>query len=97
MSRTWPKFTHVKLHENCGGLVRWVEALNKPGVQYTGQCLFCDRDGIPMERILPIEFGDDHELRDAVLAMDREDRADLRWNDDADWATNQERLVEAVA
>lgn len=96
MSQTWPKYSHEKLHENCGGRVRWVEALDTPGVHYTGHCLHCDRDGIPMERIIAIEFGKDLELRNAIREMPLDERADLSWDDDADWAANQTRLIEAV-
>lgn len=96
MSTTWPKTSFVKVHEGCGGLVRWVEAMNKPGVHYTGQCQHCSREGIPMEQIIPLEYGTDGEFKDAIHDMTRQDREQLAWDEDADFDENQARLREQI-
>lgn len=47
LSRGW-----AKIHERCGGLCRFVEAWNQRGVGWTCECLFCDTEGIPEERVV---------------------------------------------
>jgi hypothetical protein len=42
----------VKIHQNCGGLVRWVEKYDDPHVGWTGQCTHCGREAIVEERIV---------------------------------------------
>lgn len=90
----WETPPWIKLHENCGGVVCWVEAINTPSVGYTGDCSMCRQDGIPTEEIIPLYDGSRVEtgLRERIEACSREDLAGLRWNDDADFDTNQARL-----
>jgi hypothetical protein len=42
----------VKIHENCGGLVRYAEAYENPHVGWTGLCTHCGDDNIVEERIV---------------------------------------------
>ena len=47
LSRGW-----AKIHEGCGGLCRFVEAWNRPGVGWTCECLFCETSNIPEEHVV---------------------------------------------
>jgi len=96
MTLTWPKTTHVKIHENCGGLVRWVEALDRPAVNFTGKCQHCGEENIVRERIIPIEVRGDDEYRDQIREMPASERVELEWNDDAEWQDNQQRLAHEI-
>lgn len=97
MSDRWPPGT-VKIHENCGGLVRWVEAVQTPGVGYHGDCLECDAEELVIEDILPLLTpGPNVHDVDVVNETDRETLADLKWADDLDWEANQARFREEVA
>lgn len=96
MSTTWPKTSFVKVHEGCGGLVRWVEAMNQPGVHYTGQCQHCGREGIPMEKMIPLEYGGDDEYENAIHDMGRREREKLSWDETASFDENQDRLEEEI-
>lgn len=88
-----PKWTDcVKIHENCGGIVRWVEAIDQPGVGWTGDCTHCTADAIPVERIIPIR-GLEH--RDA-LQLSVDELRELEWDDDDTWNHNQKRLGSEV-
>jgi hypothetical protein len=78
----------VKIHEGCGGIVRWVEAIDRPAVGYYGHCTRCDDEGIPVEHMLPLDFLTHTEALDMDAAAFRE----LSWDDDADFDANQRRL-----
>lgn len=94
-----PKWTHpmfFKIHEGCGGLVRWVEAVDRPGVGWTGECQGCDTEGIVTERIIPVCTRDHADLFDQLDDLGIRQRRDLTWVDGADWETNQERLANQV-
>ena len=61
----------AKIHDGCGGLVRFVEAWNRPAVGWTGECLHCGSENIPEEHVVfvtdpavPEEIGDVTELVD---------------------------------
>lgn len=61
----------AKIHDGCGGLVRWVEAYARPGVGWVGECLDCREENIVEERIVfvtdpavPEEIGDAQDLVD---------------------------------
>lgn len=95
MPQLWDGPGWVKIHENCGGFVRWREATEIPGVGYTGECLACSSDRVPRERIIPIRDtrdDGDRSLRDRLEALSRAERAALRWDDDRDHDRNQQRL-----
>lgn len=92
----WETPPWIKIHENCGGIVRWVEAIDTPGVQWTGDCRRCRRDGgIVLEEIIAI-FDDQGleatTLRDRVQAIPAEQLADLSWDDDESVDENRERI-----
>lgn len=97
MSNTWPKTSFVKVHEGCGGIVRWVEALDKPAVHYTGECRQCGREDLTREEILPIRIAESYEeARKKIRQMTVEERAKLEWDEDDEWKHNQQRLTEEV-
>lgn len=99
MPGLWDGPAWVKLHEGCGGFVRWREATEIPGTGYTGECLACGACRIQREHIIPIREtrdGGDRSLRDALEAMGRGDRAALRWDDSRDHDRNQQRLRRAI-
>lgn len=104
MPLLWESPVFVKLHEGCGGRVRWVKAVDTMGVGYTGECIHCGAEDIPQEGIVPIRvrgevpgFGGEFDIRDDVLDLDRKTRRDLRWEDDASHDENQRRLRGVVA
>lgn len=82
----------AKIHEGCGGVARWVEAIDRPGVGWHGECTRCQRSGLPTEAMVPIEEYDEHELRSDENATATE-LADLHWDEGADWEANQRRLA----
>jgi hypothetical protein len=92
----WRNHSVAKIHEACGGLVRWVEAVDRPGVGWTGECLDCGRENIPRERMIPLDLDSDEQAVLLVNETDREILARLEWNEDADWTENQNRLREAI-
>jgi len=96
MSLTWPKTSFVKLHEGCGGVVAWREALGRPAVHFTGECQHCDADALAQEQILPVEVHGNDEYRRAVRDLPLAERAALAWNDDAEWRDNQQRLAREI-
>lgn len=66
LSRGW-----AKIHAGCGGLVRYVEAWDQPGVGWTGECVHCGSTRIDEERIVfvtdpavPDDIGDVTDLID---------------------------------
>jgi hypothetical protein len=83
----------VKIHENCGGVVRWVEAIHTPGVGYYGECVGCGETEIVVEDVIPIEEVDHREVR--LVAPD--ELESLEWDDSADWDKNQDRLSSEVS
>lgn len=86
----------MKIHEQCGGLVRWVEAVETPGVGWAGHCLRCDTEGIVVEHIVPIQTESGEHPHEIVNSADLDTLADLEWDDNADWDANQTRLRQEV-
>lgn len=96
MSPRWQHTSHAKIHEGCGGLVRWVEAVDQPGVGFTGECLECAREHIPVEDIIPIRSDTGQSGMELVSDVDQDTLADLEWDEDAEFTDNQTRLREAI-
>lgn len=96
MTPRWPATTHLKIHEHCGGMVRWVEAYDRPGVGFTGECLECGREGIVVESIIPIRCDSDETAVDLYNEVPIETLRDLEWDDDDEWNHNQKRLQQKV-
>lgn len=98
MSRRWEEPAYIKIHEGCGGRVRWVEAIDTPGVGYTGECDACGRGRIVVEDIIPVQVrgewsrGSEYDVREAVLDASTEALAGLEWDEKSDFETNQSRL-----
>lgn len=93
MSNTWPGC--IKIHEGCGGHVRWVEAVQRPGVGYHGHCLECDASRLPVEEIVPVRLPDD--TRQAYeheywTEHDLGEWRELAWNRDQEFEANQQRI-----
>ena len=86
----------MKIHEGCGGLVRWVEAVNTPGVGYFGECDHCNTRRLVVEEIVPVELPDGMRYEEFVEQHDPDDYADVYWDEDADWESNQSQ-IEVVA
>lgn len=80
MSPRWESHSHLKIHEGCGGVVRWQEALREPGVGYTGYCLECHEEGIVVEEILPFEVPDGMHWADCYDAIDIADLRAFEWD-----------------
>lgn len=88
-----PKWTEcTKIHENCGGIVRWVEAIDQPGVGWTGECLACGEEHIVVEEMLPIRGLD----TETAFEASREDLRELEWDENDTWRHNQKRLAKEV-
>lgn len=88
-----PKWTDcTKIHEDCGGVIRWVEAVKTPGVGWTGECLQCGEENIDIEDMLPVRG---LEVEDAFAAP-VEDLRELRWDEQDTWRHNQKRLAKEV-
>jgi len=96
MSPKWESSSVAKIHENCGGLVRWVEAYDDPHIGYTGECLECGREGIVVEAIIPVECPDGAIATDVFNEADLATLRDLEWHDAEDYETNQTRLQQQV-
>lgn len=92
----WPHTSHAKIHEGCGGLVRWVEPVDTPGVGFTGECCACHDTRIPTEAIIPVRADPGQTGQQLVADVDQETLAGLRWDDDSEWNENQKRLREAI-
>lgn len=84
MNTRWPKTTHLKIHQHCGGMVRWVEAYDDPHVGFTGQCLECGEEGIVVEDILPFELPDGMTCCEAYNQADLEDLRSFLWEPNPD-------------
>lgn len=82
----------VKIHENCGGVCRWVEAVERRGVGWTGECIVCGEENIPCEQMIPLRAFDHEE----ILQVDPGDLRDLEWDKGTDWDANQDRLTSEV-
>ncbi len=87
MSQQWDG--HVKIHEGCGGVCRWVEAVLRPGVGYHGECLACGADELPVEQMIPMPK--EMSVTEATATPDLES---AEWDDDADFDENMHRLYE---
>lgn len=90
-----PKWEHnfLKIHEGCGGLVYWVEAVQVPGVGYTGKCMDCTVDRIPVEQMIPVNVVDfEDEPVEIASKVSSEKLEDLSWDQDSSWDENQERI-----
>lgn len=87
MSQMWDG--HVKVHEGCGGVCRWVEAVLTPGVGYQGECLFCGAEELVVEEMIPMPT----ELSVAE-ARSMGELENAEWYDDDDFDTNMTRLYE---
>lgn len=92
----WESNAYAKIHEGCGGLVRWAEAHDNPHVGYTGQCLHCETEGIPVEQIIPIRVDPDETGLDLHNRVEKEVLAGLTWDESAEWNENQKRLRDIV-
>lgn len=90
----WEHPAHTKIHEGCGGVVRWVEAVHRQSVGYTGECLECGEKNIVIEDIIPIE-APDFDLKKGIWTSDLDVREGLEWDEAVDWESNQERLRQA--
>lgn len=93
----WESNAYAKIHEGCGGLVRWVEAYDDPHTGYTGQCLECGREGIVIEDIIAIPCDAGEIATDVVNDVDIETLRSLRWDEGAGVDANHERLKEEIA
>lgn len=97
MTNRWPNC--VKIHENCGGIVRWVEAIMTPGVGYQGECVECGEGELVVEEILPVELPDDvrsahqHEFWGAYRLKNWRD---MEWDAEASWEENQQQFKERL-
>lgn len=95
----WETPPWIKLHAGCGGIVRWREAVDTPGVGYFGACLRCGDRRIQREYIIPLyddQRLENSSLRDRVEQMSMEDRAALRWDPEQALDENQQRLRREV-
>lgn len=92
----WEHTAFAKIHEGCGGLVRWVEAIDQRGVGYTGECRGCHDQRISIEDIIPIRSDPQQTGQQLVDDVDRETLAELVWDDDAEWNDNQLRLRDEI-
>lgn len=91
MSQMWDG--HVKIHEGCGGVCRWVEAVLRPGVGYHGECLACGADELPVEQMMPLPS----ELSVTEVTALKDEYADAEWDDDASFDENMARLYQQYA
>lgn len=79
----------AKIHKGCGGVCRWIEAIDHPGVGYTGDCTACDDTNLPTEAMIPIEGVPNQQL---LRVAPCSTLAQLEWDEQSNWETNQERL-----
>ena len=92
MTDQWLSNAVMKVHESCGGLVRWVEAYDDPGVGFVGECLECGEDRIVVERIIPVNVPKGHTSIEVHNEHEIETLRELEWDDTATWSANQDRL-----
>jgi len=76
----------AKIHEKCGGIVRWVEAVHWKGVGYYGECLYCGEDHLTVEEIIPLENTSIEQATEIPI----EERRELRWDEDKTFEGNQQ-------
>lgn len=92
----------VKVHEGCGGVCYWEEAVMRPGVGWHGTCMRCDASRLAKEDMIPVEVwvGDrrasDESVVKQVRAVPVETRERLTWDGDVSWDENQQRIREAL-
>lgn len=96
MTVMWPKTSYVKIHEGCGGVVAWKEAIGTPGVGFTGECDTCTAERIPKEQIIPIEVRNDEEYRREIMEIPASERRDLEWDEDDEFRHNQKQLARSI-
>ena len=96
MAPQWESNAFAKIHEGCGGLVRWVEAYDRPSVGYTGECVECGRENIPVENIIPIRADSGQTGMQLVSDVQQKTLAGLEWDDDEDFTENQALLREEI-
>lgn len=82
----------TKIHLNCGGLCRWVEAVQRPAVGYHGECLHCNTNRLPVEQMIPLRDTQPQDFDE----ISKEILAELEWDHSSNWENNQERLTEKV-
>lgn len=92
----WESYEFAKIHECCGGLVRWVEAWQTPGVHYTGECIECGEENIVMEDIIPVRLSPEQHVTEFMNKHDHEDLRQLEWDEDDRWNLNQRRIAEEL-
>lgn len=98
MTRRWPAETHLKVHRQCGGMVRWVEAFDIAGVGMTGECLECGRENVPVEEILPFGLPDGMDCCEAYDQADIEDLRAFEWPLEPEvWDDKQAEFRELIA
>lgn len=96
MTVLWPKTTYVKIHEGCGGIVAWREAIGRPSVHFTGECDTCTCDDIVQESIIPIEVGSDEDYRRQIMELPSSERRELDWDEDDTFRHNQKQIAESI-
>jgi UDP-glucose 6-dehydrogenase len=88
-----PRWTDIaKIHEGCGGQVRWVEAVLEPGIGFAGECLRCDATRLVVEGIIPIDALRPRDIRE----IPADELADIEWDNRDGWTENQERIAEQL-
>jgi len=85
----------MKIHEGCGGLCKWVEAIETPGVGYYGKCMACQTGQILVEQMIPIDRA---KVEAGVFLENGEPEKldDIKWNKKDSWEENQERLKQEI-
>lgn len=96
MTPKWQSNEFAKIHEGCGGLVRWVEAYDRPAVGFTGECVECARENIPVEQIIPIRADSGQTGTQLVSGVRKRTLAQLKWADEEDFTENQARLRKEI-
>jgi len=81
----------VKLHANCGGICRWVEAVETPGVGWFGECRHCGQSGLPKEAMVPVETAVQE-----LMAVPLDERREAGWEESGPWDWNQWRLCDQL-
>lgn len=82
----------LKLHQGCGGLVRWVEAFDRPCAGWTGECVRCGDTNLPRECIIPVDLPDGLRVTDVELPSE----FTFQWDESATWDENQRRVKAAL-
>ena len=87
----WDRST--KIHEGCGGICRWAEAIDRPGVGQHGECTACGATALPIEHMIPLEGVG----VDTVREVDTTTLGGLSWDEDSSWDENQAQFEEVIA